>query len=243
MMAHQGSGQWRSQAAAAAFGDPPSTLTAEHAQLLTQVIDRSEELLKVAGQDRWPDRELRALAGYLRAEVLRQVSDEEWLLFPSCGAAAGLSRLTRDHVRLRACIDVIAGAASGEAHCSPAEIATTTCDLLTQLRSHFSAEETVLAGFGEPAAATAALGARPHHWYPLTEGPVIDLDVLPDDRVIDAVGDRLRRLDSGEQVELRSSSDPDLLCRRLAAAEHGDYGFTYLPGGPDRWRVEVIRRY
>src|SRR6478672_2383322 len=75
------------------------TLAGEHAELLRQVTRMGKDVLAVTDQDRWPERELRALAGYLRAEVIRQVRDEERLLFRSY-AAPDLARLTRDHVRL-----------------------------------------------------------------------------------------------------------------------------------------------
>ncbi len=213
-------------------------LTDQHAHLLRQVSDRAERLYAVTAQNRWPERELAALADYLRAEVIRQVRDEERLLFPSYDVTPGLSRLTRDHVRLRAGIDAIEGAARGE-HCSPAQIATITRDLLTQLESHFRTASEEFGGHEAPA--TSSLGAHPHHWYPLTEGPVIDLDLLPADQAFDAVSARLRRLGHRERLDLCSGTDPDQLCRRLSAAER-DYGFAYEEMGPNRWRVQVTRR-
>jgi hypothetical protein len=49
---------------------------------------------------------------------------------------------------------------------------------------------------------TAVLGSRPHAWYDLTEGPVINLAELPGPLGVDAVMSRLLRLGRGEQVEL-----------------------------------------
>lgn len=49
--------------------------------------------LAVATAGRWPSRELGALLGYLRTEILRQVADEELLLFPARRPDAGLARL------------------------------------------------------------------------------------------------------------------------------------------------------
>ena len=83
---------------------------------------------------------------------------------------------------------------------------------------------------------------RPHELHPLTEGPVIDLDVLPSGRVTDAVVDRLLRLRRGEQVELRSGRDPWPVWRRMDDLVPRRYGFAYLKEGPDQWRVQVIRR-
>src|SRR6185437_15208693 len=91
---------------------PPLTLAEEHVLLLWQVTASAEKLLAAAEHGRWPGAELTALAGYARAEVLRQVSDEEALLFPAAPAqtAAGLAR---DHARLRASAALLTSAASG----------------------------------------------------------------------------------------------------------------------------------
>ena len=50
--------------------------------MLWQVTTSAEKLLTATEHGRWPGAELAALAGYAQAEVLRQVSDEEALLFP-----------------------------------------------------------------------------------------------------------------------------------------------------------------
>ena len=88
----------------------------------------------------------------------------------------------------------------------------------------------------------AAVTGRPRAWYPLTEGPVIDLDVLPSGQVTDAAVDRLLRLRRGEQVELRSGRDPWPVWQRMDDLVPGRYGFAYLKEGPDQWRVQVTRR-
>ena len=56
---------------------PPLTLAEEHMLLLWQVTARAEELLIATAHGRWPAAELTALAGYAKAEVLRQAADEE----------------------------------------------------------------------------------------------------------------------------------------------------------------------
>ncbi|MEU8398325.1 hemerythrin domain-containing protein [Nonomuraea sp. NPDC048892] len=221
--------------------DTQTTLTAEHAHLLTQITDRARRVLQIASHDRWPRRELTTLARYLRAELIRQLTDEERLLFPAHEATPELSRLARDHARLRACVDTIATAARGRGTRSPAQIATTVRDLLTLLHNHLATEQATLTGSGRPTISTAALGAFPHRWYPLTEGPTIDLDVLPADRLLEAVSERLHRLPRGEHLDLCSHTDPDKLCHALAAGED-DYGFAYLACGPDQWQVRVTRR-
>src|SRR5262245_28784875 len=67
---------------------PPLTLAEQHVLLLWQVTARAEELLTAAADGRWPGAELAALAGYAQAEVLRQASDEEALLFSAAPARA-----------------------------------------------------------------------------------------------------------------------------------------------------------
>ncbi len=219
-------------------------LTDEHALLLSQVASRAEDVLRVTDEDRWPGRELQSLLGYLRAEVLHQAADEEVLLFPAHDAPPGFARLTRDHVRLRAGIDVLDRAAASETTRSPARLAVTVRDVVGQLERHLAAEEEALAAARTPdqTPATVTLTHRSHEWYPLTEGTVIDLDALPPDQVVDAAVDRLLRLRRGEQVELHSGSDPHLVWRRMDDLIPGSYDFAYLQDGPRRWRMQVTRR-
>ena len=228
---------------AAPPGGPPLTLADEHALLLSQVLIRAEALLAVTAEDRWPARELQALVGYLRAEVLGQDADEERLLFPA-GASPGISRLARDHARLRAVIETLERVAAGGSTWSPAQLATATRDLLHQLERHFHAGQALLAAASTPGKvpATAMLGGHPHQWYPLTEGPVIDLDALPAGQAVDAAVHRLLRLRRGERVELHAGTDPHLVWRQLDVLSPGGYGFAYLQDGPDRWRMQVTRR-
>jgi uncharacterized protein (DUF2249 family) len=183
------------------------------------------------------------LVGYLRAEVLGQDADEERLLFPA-GAPAGVSRLARDHARLRATIETLERVAAGESTWSPAQLAAATRDLLHQLERHFHAGQALLAAASTPGKvpATSMLGGHPHEWYPLTEGPVIDLDALPAGQAVDAAVHRLLRLRRGERVELHAATDPHLVWRQLDVLSPGGYGFAYLQDGPDRWRMQVTRR-
>ena len=241
--ASQTPGHQPTRTAAAPPCDPPLTLADEHALLLSQVVIRAEDLLAMTAEDRWPARELQALVGYLRAEVLGQDADEERLLFPA-GAPAGVSRLARDHARLRAAIEALERVAAGGSTWSPAQLATATRDLLHQLERHFYAGQALLAAASTPGKvpATAMLGGLPHEWYPLTEGPVIDLDALPAGQAVDAAVHRLLRLRRGERVELQAGTDPHLVWRQLDVLSPGGYGFAYLQDGPDRWRMQVTRR-
>lgn len=149
----------RRQAGAAGSGGPLPTLADEHALLLGQVAVRVEDLLAGTAEDRWPGRELQALLGYLRTEVLAQAAGEEGLLFPAHDPPPGFARLSRDHVRLRAGTEVLARVAAGEGTRSPAQLAVTARDLLTQLECHLIAEEKLLAATCAPD--TAARHAAP----------------------------------------------------------------------------------
>jgi uncharacterized protein (DUF2249 family) len=221
----------------------PLTLTEEHVLLLWQVTARAEVLLTAAADGRWPAAELAALAGYARAEVLRQASDEEALLFPAASARE-VARLARDHARLRSAADLLARAAAGEQPMSLAQVATATRDFATQLERHLRAEDSLLASQRSPQGVpgTAALGGHPHEWYPLTEGPVVDLDALPLGQATAAAVDRLLRMRRGEQVELQSGADLDPVWREISELSPGGYRFTVLQDGPDRWRMQVTRR-
>jgi hypothetical protein len=79
----------------------------------------------------------------------------------------------------RLAIDVLAQAAAGGSALTPQQLAVTTRDLLVRLEKHLATEEVVLAVAGEAPRATTSLGSRPHEWYSLMQGPVIDLDALP----------------------------------------------------------------
>ncbi|MHB1595508.1 MAG: hemerythrin domain-containing protein [Streptosporangiaceae bacterium] len=150
---------------------PPLTLAEEHVLLLWQVAARAEELLTATAHGRWAGAELAALVGYARAEVLRQASDEEMLLFPAAPARK-VAGLARDHARLRFAAEVLARAADGEQPMSPEQVAILARDFVVQLEHHLQAEENLLAS--GPAAqqgvpGTAELGGHRHEWYPLTE--------------------------------------------------------------------------
>lgn len=222
---------------------PPLTLTDEHVLLLRQVTARAREVLTAAADGRWPGAELASLAGYARAEVLRQASDEEALLFPASSSPA-TTQLARDHARLRAGTELLTRAASGEQTFSPGQLATVTRDFVDRLEYHMSAEEKLLASERTPRGvpATVALGGHPHTWYPLTEGPVIDLDALPPGQAVAAAVHRLLRLRRGEQVELQSSADISPVWQGVNKLRPGGYWFVSLVEGPGRWRMRVTRR-
>lgn len=226
-------------------GTGRASLKDEHALMLGDVTSRAQAVTSNADEGRWPQPELRELLNYLHLEVLRQLVDEEWLLFRVVRhAPEELARLRRDHLELRLAVEMLDQAAAtggSAAGMSPRQLAATTRDLLDQLERHLAAEDE-LAILGEVAPATASFGAQPHEWYALTEGPVVDLDQLPGDLGADAALARLVRLERREQVEVRSSSDPSPLWQRLMAGDPGGYGVTYLERGPDLWRAQITRR-
>jgi uncharacterized protein (DUF2249 family) len=226
-----------------AAGPSQLTLADEHMLLLSQVAARAEELLTAVAEGLWPGAELVALAGYAQAEVLRQVSDEEALIFPAAPAQQ-VTVLARDHVRLRSAADMLARAASGEQPMSPGQLAVVVRDFVDQLDRHLRSEEKQLAA-GSAARdmpGTAALGGHRHEWYALTKGPVVDLDALLPGETLAAAVDRLLRMRRGERIELRASDDLDPVWREVSRLSPGSYGFVSLENGPQRWRMQITRR-
>jgi uncharacterized protein (DUF2249 family) len=222
---------------------PAASLPDEHAVLRQQVTTRAELVLREADEGRWPTTELTALVDYLHLEVLRQIVDEEWLLYRTARHAPDeLARLRGGHLELRLGIDTLTQAAVGDRTLSPAQLAAAVRDLLAHLDAHMAAEEKALSIADTAPPSVASLGVQPHEWYPLTEGPVIELDRLPGPRGADAALDRLLQLRPGESVELHATADPGPLCQRVRRSDPGGWGVTNLEQGPPRWRVEIVRR-
>lgn len=222
---------------------PPRTLADEHVLLLRQVRARAGELLTAVANGRWPAAELAALAGYARDEVLRQASDEEALLFAAAPAAEA-GGLARDHVRLRSAADLLTRAAAGQQPMSPEQAVAAARDFVALLERHIEAEEGLLAA-GRAARrvpGTEALGGHSHAWYPLTEGPVVDLDALPPAQAVAAAVDRLLRMRRGEQVELVSGADLEPVWREISELSPDGYRYAVAQDGPPRWRMRVTRR-
>jgi uncharacterized protein (DUF2249 family) len=242
---HGGSGFEQPDTSAVTSTGAPSSLRDEHDLLMHEVNTRAEMVLREADEGRWPEHQLRELLNYLHLEVLRQVTDSEWLLFRTAYRAPDeLALLRRDHLELRLAIDALTQAAatgSGADGPSPQQLAAATRDLLAQLEGHLTAERQLLTDLGVTPSA-ASPGGQPHEWYSFTEGPVIDLDQLPGEQGIDAALGRLMRLGPDEQIELRSSSDPSPLWQRLAGADPGGFGLAYLERGPQHWRLQITRR-
>ena len=222
---------------------PPVSLPDEHAVLRHEVTTRAERVLREADEGRWPAGELTALVDYLHLEVLRQIVDEEWLLFRAARQTADeLARLRADHLELRLTIEELAQAAAGSPILRPGQLSATVRDLMAELEAHLAAEEKTLAVAETDVPSVTSLGAQPHEWYALIQGPIIELDRLRGPHGADAALDRLLQLRPGEQVELRATSDPGPLWRRVRRNDSGGWGITTIEQGPPRWRVGITRR-
>lgn len=223
--------------------DIAASLVEEHAVLREAVHTRAEPVVRAADAGTWPTVELTELVNYLQLEVLRQIADEEWLLFRAARAATNeLAALRRDHLELRLSVDWLTEAATARATLTTIQLSAATRDLLDQLDAHLRAEERQLDAAGHRPASTASLGSQPHEWYALTEGRRIDLDQLPGPAGADAVFDRLLRLRPDERVSIASGTDPSPLWRRLSYGNPGGYGMTVLHKGPPQWEIEIVKR-
>lgn len=228
--------------------EPPptarSTLDQEHALLTREVSTRADAVLTVADKGGWPQQELHELVNYLQLEVLRQIVDEEWLLFGNAHRPLDeLATLRGEHLQLRRSIETLTEAAQGAGDITPKQVAVTTRDLLGQLKGHLAAEDHLLTTTtGTATPAVTGITGQPHEWYGLTAGRIIDLDALPGPRGADATLGRLLQLHRGQTVELRGSRDPSPLWQRVTNSDPAGWGITHLERGPDQWRVEISRR-
>ena len=101
----------------------------------------------------------------------------------------------------------------------------------------------MLSPVGECGVTAARRPYRPHDWYPLTEGPVVDADALPREAASDLVLERLTRLRAGERVEIRSSTQlRDLEGAFQRRGMTADYGWAVDEERPGRCCVSITRR-
>ncbi len=218
----------------------------EDAELLWQATTRAEALLEDLDAGRPAAPELDALLGYLREVVLARITEEERYVFTALREAdpahPGIEQLHHDHLLLREDIDTLAAAAAAHGTRDPGRLAALARGLIISLEQHLRSEAAALAELGGGYRAGATGWAARQHWYPLTEGPVINLDWLGADHVDDAVLNRLTHLRAGEQVELVGHSDPERLWRRLQRRSPGGYGWSQRRGDLDGWRATVERR-
>jgi uncharacterized protein (DUF2249 family)/hemerythrin-like domain-containing protein len=221
-------------------------LADEHAVLLEEVRRRAGSVRAALRAERWPAGEIDRLVAYLRYEVLDQTVTAERLLFPL--VVDGLENirihgLVVDHVRLRELTDRLAATADGEGgKRDPRALVDLLDDLEEFLARHMRTEQDVLATVTSDGVESRRQPFRCHLWFPITEGPEIDLDALPREFAHRAALERFSRLRPGEHLLLRSSHDLDGLWNLLTFARPGEFGWAYRDEGPDLWRVEVTRR-
>ena len=205
-----------------------------------------EEFRAALSEGRWPDHEVAGLVDYLRYEVLDQAVNTERLLFPLVGHGrthSGIHELVDDHVRLRDLADRLANVATAHRiRSEPGDLVELLDALEEFLDRHMRTEEALLSGTTSAGVESLRRPFRCHLWFPLTEGPEVDLDVLPREFAHRAALERFSRLRPGEKLVLRSGRELDGLWNLLSSGRPGDYGWAYLEEGPERWRAEVTRR-
>lgn len=183
------------------------TLADEHEDLLCGVQRRASAVRALIDARAWPHSELATLTGFLRATLLRQLSDEEHLLYPHDATAAPFAELSAAHAQLYDLTYQLEQAR--EQHWPLARVRELVDELLSRLRTHLAAEEAVLAALGHtelevPAAAT--LGEQHEHWAADADaGPLVILfDDLPTAVATQLCVERLLRLRPGEQAVVYS---------------------------------------
>ncbi|CCG05675.1 hemerythrin domain-containing protein [Blastococcus saxobsidens] len=221
-------------------------LVDEHAVVLQQVKARMDPILGALGDGHWPRTELQDLLDYLRYELLDQTVHEERLLFPLAAGGfrnAEIEQLVDDHVALRDAADrLVEEVAAGPEERDSDELATFLRHLHNLLDAHLVREERMLAAVTLEGVEGRRRPTWSRDWYPLTQGPVLDLDVLPEQHAARVAMQRLARLSEGEVVEVSSSRALTVLRASVANRWAADYGWTCLEEGPNRWRAEITRR-
>lgn len=218
------------------IGDP-HTLAGEHARLMRDVARRAAPVLALLDARAWPHAEIGTLTAFLRSAVLRQMSDEEVLLYPHDSSTPPFAELSAEHVLLHSQIAELEKvyAAPG----SQAELRAVLDELLDTLRRHLDSEHAVLSALpaGEGAVPSVAdLAAGSDAWLPNDDAPVlIEFDRLPADQATELCIERLLRLRPGQTAELHSRAE-DLLrpvCQWLHEFDPARFGFAYVMAEQD----------
>lgn len=223
------------------------TLVDEHQVLWHEVEVRRRDVLLALGDGDWPAAQLGRLVDYLRFELIDQAVNEERLLFPLTADGRPdprVAQLLEDHLRLRDAADALAGLATLPAEAQDPQLVVGVLDDLHEvLERHLADEETVLSPAGRWGVSVARRPFRPHEWYPLTEGPVVDADALPREAAARALIARLTRMRPGERLEIRSAGPlRDLEAAFLRRRMTSDYGWAVDEERPGRCRVSITRR-
>lgn len=189
------------------FESTHGTLADEHEDLLRGVERRASAVGALIAARTWPHGEIATLTRFLRATLLRQVADEEHLLYPHDATAAPFAELSAAHVRLFELTQLLEDVR--EQRCPLAQLRQLVDELVTTLRRHLTEEEAVLAALAAtdldvPAAAT--LSAQRRHWpADVEDGPVvISLDSLPTAMASRLCIERVLRLEPGERAVVYS---------------------------------------
>ncbi|HET8570322.1 MAG TPA: hemerythrin domain-containing protein [Candidatus Limnocylindria bacterium] len=212
------------------------TLAGEHARLMRDVERRAAPVLTLLDAHAWPHAELGTLTKLLRADVLRQVSDEEVHLYPHDSSVPPFVELSADHARLYGLT-----ARLEQAHispCQPAQLRALVQELLSTLRRHLEGEQHVLAALADAAdevPSATDLAAADRAWLPDDTPVRLELDGLPDDEAVELAIARLLRLRPGQTAELHAHDDWQLraVCRWIHDFDAERFGLDHSAAGSD----------
>lgn len=221
------------------------TLAGEHARLMRDVAHRAASALALLDARACPHAELRTLTNYLRTAVLRQVSDEEALLYPHDTSAPPFAELSADHLRLHTLTAQLESA--GNEPGPSANLHTIIDELLSTLQRHLADEQRVFAALPHaetdvPSAADLAAGRQP--WLPEVGPVLIRLDTLPDEQAIQLCIERLLRLRPGQTAEVHARDEQQLRGVRqwLHEFDAARFGMSHSVSGPDHLLRVACRR-
>ena len=224
-----------------------TTLADEHEDLLTGVQRRVDAVVAVIDARSWPHSELATLTGFLRATLLRQVSDEEHLLYPHNATAAPFAELGAAHARLYELTHQLEEIR--ERGCPLPQLRALVDELLATLRRHLAEEEavlTALAGTDLDIPSAATLSDQHQHWPACADdGPlVIQFDALPTRMASRICLERLLRLRPGDQAVIYSRDRTNLhdVCAWLHEFDAARFGFAISTDRHGSTRLEVSCR-
>lgn len=204
-------------------------LVGGHARLLRDVARRAAPVVVLLDARVWPHAELGTLTRYVRTAVLRQVSDEEVLLYPPDPSAPPFAELTAEHVRLHT-LQARLEAALAEP-CGLPDLRALVQDLLSTLEDHLLAEQEVLAALPDSDGAG--------------DDPVlIRLDALPPERATEMCIERLLRLRRGQTAEVHAQDGLRVaeVGRWMRRFDSAGYGLSYSTGSQEDALLAVSRR-
>jgi HPt (histidine-containing phosphotransfer) domain-containing protein len=230
----------------ATWSEHEVTLAGEHAVLLRDVRRRADAVTALIDAHTWPDAELGTLTAFLRAEVLRQASDEETLLYPGDATTGPFAELSADHALLYTLCARLEDACA-EPNSLP-ELRATIDKLLTTLRRHLTDEQAVLAALAQadtPVPAAAEVGSGEQSWPAGDTGPVrILLDLLPAEHAAQLCIERLLRLRPGQEAEVRArdAEQAQRVCRWLHGFDSARFGLSHSRSGDGHSLLYVSRR-